>query len=66
MKWTTEKPTKPGYYWVGSDSLDGEIWEAIMHEGKLCWAPGWDEPLEFDRVKKCLHYGPLIQPSCDA
>lgn len=75
MKWTQQKPTVEGSYWVGYDYVNGfgaEIKYCLPdddEETHMCWLPEWDDgedwyPVENDD-KDTWYYGPLTHPPKD-
>lgn len=63
MKWTQDKPTKDGYYWLRRDNIEPEVME--IHNGMACEADVSFE-LEDDRYESALWFGPLTPPPLDA
>ncbi len=41
QRWTKDKPTKPGYWWVKVEGCDPRVVEVFLERGKL-WMAGAD------------------------
>ena len=68
MKWTTEKPTREGHYWVGSfvgDAFSADIRYAFDDDDMgLCWDATLDFSIEpiADDAEGTVYYGPFTYP----
>lgn len=65
LHWTTEKPTKPDYYWHKDDSEDGLLDIAYIYgdqdSGMFCYFAGEKEPTLLDLVTG-EWAGPIPEP----
>jgi hypothetical protein len=70
MKWTTEAPTKPGWYWASFFDESDREWLTFMvfitHSGKV-FDPELDDDDEFNKLLPqdtifTRWFGPLDQP----
>lgn len=63
MKWTSEKPTKPGYYWLRGADADAQL--VRVYRARLSGAmrvesiEGWNDVV--DDIS-CQWAGPLEEP----
>jgi hypothetical protein len=66
MNWTTDKPTKPGWYWY---RRSGSSEALLVHHGFACdqivELPGVDEPVTFrtENIDNGQWAGPLEPPA---
>ena len=62
MKWTTDKPTVPGWYWWRSDSKRGPIVVNVYRLSKIwCCSFPDDEPCPVNYAKG-EWAGPIAEP----
>lgn len=66
IEWTTELPTKEGYYWVKNDDTEVAFIVGVEYDEYLkklvSYDVGWDCKDELESLKGFKLYGPLILP----
>jgi len=57
MTWTTDKPTKPGWYWLAKYTVTPMV---VLFDGEWARGPFWDARIE--KIKDGEWAGPLEPP----
>jgi hypothetical protein len=58
MTWTTQRPQKPGWYWLRGYMHDDMV---VLFDGVFVRSPFWDAKVE--RIKEGTWFGPLEPPA---
>lgn len=65
MTWSTDKPTKPGFYWYRTHDCETEIMKVTGNRNDRLWAQSTDDGFDGALPVKHLHgewFGPLEIP----
>jgi hypothetical protein len=66
FKWTTEYPTKPGYYWIRNyawkEDPDFVHEPDVVSVGAFFYFTGTDQPYHRDELAYAEWYGPIEAP----